>query len=168
MVRRALENPLARKLGEALALPVIYLDREYFLPGWVEPTPEDWGEKVARLTREPCWVMDGYYGGTLDARLAAADAVVFLDFSPLLCTWRVVKRWIAYRGVVRDDDMAPECPEQLDREFFLYVLRFGRDKAPGIKARLASFPGAIFHVTKPANARLVPRQLTRSRPSNRT
>lgn len=161
------KSTLARRLGETLALPIIHLDREYFLPGWVEPTREHWAEKVARLTREPCWVMDGHYGGTLAARLAAADAVVFLDFSPLLCTWRIVKRWIDYRGVVRDDDMAPGCAEQLDPEFVLYVLRFRRDKAPEIKARLASFPGAIFHVTKPGNASLVARELARSTPPNR-
>lgn len=150
-----------RRIGTALGLPVIHLDHEYFLPGWAEPTPEDWARRIANFIDEPRWIMDGFYGTTLDARLAAADAVVFLDLSPVLCTWRVVKRWLAYRGIVRADDMAPGCPERMDCEFILYVLRFGRDKAPAIRTRLAVFPGKVFHVTTPDDVRLVMSQMTR-------
>jgi hypothetical protein len=37
-------------------------------------------------------VIDGNYGGTLAARLAACDTVVFLDLPRIVCAWRVVRR----------------------------------------------------------------------------
>jgi hypothetical protein len=38
--------------------------------------------------------MDGDLGpyDVVDVRLQAADTVVFLDFSPLLCAWRAIRR----------------------------------------------------------------------------
>lgn len=44
-----------------------------------------WADEVARLVEAPTWIMDGNYGGTLPARLTAADTVIYLDFPTWIC-----------------------------------------------------------------------------------
>jgi adenylate kinase family enzyme len=75
--------------------------------------------------------MDGNYGGTMPARLAACDTVVFLDMPRLLCVWRVVRRAIRYRGRTRPD-MAPGCPEQVPWEFIRWIWTYPARRRPGI------------------------------------
>lgn len=86
------KSTLARELGALLGLPVIHLDVEHWLPGWVEPPLEEWQARVRELAARDAWVIDGNYGGTMEARFAAADTIVFMDFPRLLCTWRVIRR----------------------------------------------------------------------------
>jgi adenylate kinase family enzyme len=129
------KSTLARKLGERLRLPVVHLDAHYWNPGWVETPPSEWEERVQRLTAGREWVMDGNYGGTLDIRLAAADTVIFLDLSRVLCLWRIVTRAARYWGRTRPD-LAPNCPERLGWEFVVWVWTYPDRRRPGVLKRL--------------------------------
>ena len=60
-----------------------------------------------------------------DERLDTADTVVFLDFNRFICLFRVIKRYLNYRGRSRPD-MGEGCPEKLDAEFLRWVLLDGR------------------------------------------
>ncbi len=92
------KSTLAAQLGTRPELPVVHLDACHWHPGWV-PTPDaEWHDTVARLAAGDAWVMDGNYGGTLDLRLAACDAVIFLDLPRWLCIARVLGRWLRYSG----------------------------------------------------------------------
>jgi adenylate kinase family enzyme len=131
------KSALARRLGERLGLPVLHLDALYWRAGWV-PTPGDeWARRVGELVRRDAWVMDGNYGGTLDARLAACDTVVFLDLPRRVCLWRVVRRALRHRGRTRPD-MAPGCPERLTPAFLRWVWEYPRRRRPEVLRRLAA------------------------------
>jgi adenylate kinase family enzyme len=133
------KSTLAAQLGARLGLPVVHLDALYWRPGWV-PTPEaEWRGVVAGLAAGESWIMDGNYGGTLDLRLAACDAVVFLDLPRWLCVARVLRRWARYAGRPRPD-MAPGCPERLRVEFLRWVWDYPRRRRPGILRRLRESP----------------------------
>lgn len=67
--------------------------------------------------------MDGNYGGTLHMRAARADSIIFLNYSTLICLWRVAKRTFKYLGKVRPD-AANECRERFDLGFFHYVATY--------------------------------------------
>ncbi len=135
------KSTLATRLGERLALPVVHLDAQYWRPGWV-PTPADeWVRTVAALVAGDAWVMDGNYGGTLDARLAACDTAVFLDLPRLVCAWRIVRRVARFHGRSRPD-MAPGCPERFSFEFLRWVWAYPRRRRPEILRKLAGLgPG---------------------------
>ena len=135
------KSTLARRIGAALGLQVIHLDAHYWRAGWKPTGPEAWVERVNELARGESWVMDGNYGGTLDARLAACDAVVFLDMPRPLCIWRVIRRRLAHRGRTRPD-LAPGCPEQLPWEFLMWIWTYPRRRRAGILSRLAELPSA--------------------------
>lgn len=83
--------------------------------------------------------MDGNYGGTLDLRLAACDAVVFLSLPRAICGVRVIRRWLRDAGRSRPD-MAPGCPERLTRELLRWMWDYPRQRRPGILRRLAESP----------------------------
>jgi adenylate kinase family enzyme len=152
------KSTLAARLGKRTGLPVCHLDARYWRPGWV-PTPDaEWRQVVAALAAEPAWIMDGNYGGTLDARLAACDTAVFLDLPRTLCLGRVIARSLRYRGRSRPD-MAPGCPEQVTLEFLRWVWRYPVDRRPGVLERLAAAAAGGTRVVRLRSVRAVDRFL---------
>ena len=133
------KSTLAARLGARLGLPVIHLDAHFWRPGWVETPAAEWREVVTALTARDAWVMDGNYGGTLDLRLAACDAVIFLDLPRVVCVAGIVGRWLRHAGSTRPD-MAPGCPEQLSWEFVRWVWDYPRRRRPDVLRRLAALP----------------------------
>src|SRR5258706_15791000 len=91
----------ATQLGELLGLEVIHLDARYWKAGWVEPAKKEWSAVIETLVEHKAWVMDGNYSGTLQTRLRACDALVFLDLPRLTCIWRGLRRAIRYPNSTR-------------------------------------------------------------------
>lgn len=131
------KSTLARQVGDRLGLPVIHLDREHWLPGWVETPTGDWAVRVARLVAGDRWVIDGNYGGTIDLRLRACDTAIFLDLSRSLCLWRVMRRWWTYRGRARPE-MTPGCNERIDWAFVRWIWSYPRLRRPAVLEQLGT------------------------------
>ncbi len=129
------KSTLARRLGNILDLDVIHLDRFYWRPGWEEKPRKEWTGVVRRLIEQEAWILDGNYGGTLDIRLEAADAVIFLDFPRTLCIRRVMARRLCHARRSRPD-MAPGCPDRLTFKFLKYLWRYPVEQRPGILEKL--------------------------------
>ena len=119
------KSTLARQLGECTGLPIIHLDSEHWLPGWIAPERDAWLARVAELLREERWIMDGNFGDeTMRMRLESADTVIFLDFPGWLCVWRALNRVRKWHGRTRPD--LPEgCAERLDLGFLRWVYTYG-------------------------------------------
>ncbi len=132
------KSTLATRLGEALDLDVFHLDRLYWRPGWEETPRDEWTRVVRRLIGREGWIMDGNYGRTLDIRLEAADAVIFLDFPRILCIRRVISRRLRHAGRSRPD-MAPGCPERITFGFLKYLWRYPTEQRPGILQKLSRY-----------------------------
>jgi len=130
------KSTLAQQMGEILGLPVFHLDRLHWKPNWVSPPKDEWKAVQEKLCAKNEWIIDGNYGGTMDLRLAASDSIIFLDLPRWICLWRVLKRFLIYRGKSRPD-MTDGCDERINREFFLWIWRFRQDKRPGILAKLS-------------------------------
>jgi adenylate kinase family enzyme len=129
------KSTLAQALGERVGLPVVHLDRHYWRPGWVETPRDEWRQVVAGLVAQPEWVIDGNYSGTLDLRLPAADLVVFLDLPRRVTIPRVIRRSLRWRSRSRPD-MAPGCPERLDRSFLVWLWTYPRSGRARLTAAL--------------------------------
>ncbi|MHC5268306.1 P-loop NTPase family protein [Enterococcus sp. LJL98] len=123
------KSTLAAFLGKQKELPVLHLDTVQFIENWQEREPEAALEIVASFMTQASWVIDGNYTKFLqEKRLAEADQIVLLLFSPLATLRRVIQRRIKYHKKSRPD-MAFGCEEKIDREFFWWVLYEGRRKA---------------------------------------
>lgn len=88
------KSTLAVRLGDITGLPVIELDKLFWRPGLAAMPRDQWAAVQRELASQESWIMDGDLGpyDVIDARLQAADTVVFLDFSPLRCAWRAIRR----------------------------------------------------------------------------
>ena len=139
------KTTLAVRLATLMGVPVIHLDAEYWRPGWQHTPPEVWPDRVDALAAGESWVMDGNYGGTLERRLARADAVVFLDISRLTCMRRVVVRWWRYRGRSRPD-LPPGCTERLELEFLAWVWNYGQRSRGRVIRLLADSGLPVVHL----------------------
>ncbi|GAA5526402.1 hypothetical protein Hgul01_00174 [Herpetosiphon gulosus] len=141
------KSTLAKRLGAVLNLPVIHLDSHFWRPNWVEPDRETWRAQQRELVQASEWIMDGNYSATLDERWPYADTVIFVDQPRLLCLWRVVKRRMMYHGRSRPD-LAPDCPEKLDRVAFEFVWTYPKKRRPTMLKRLAEAkpPKLVFHL----------------------
>jgi hypothetical protein len=92
--RRSRQSTLAARLGEITGLPVTKLDKLFWRPGLAATPPGQWAATQRQLAARESWIMDGDLGpyDVLEVQLQAADTVVFLDFSPLRCAWRAIRR----------------------------------------------------------------------------
>jgi adenylate kinase family enzyme len=131
------KTTVARRLARQTGLPLIHLDAFYWRAGWEPTPPEEWRAKVQKLVQRDAWIIDGNYGGTLDLRLEACDAVVFLDLPRFVCIWRVLERWLRHVGRVRPD-LPPGCPERLSWEFLAWIWTYGTRRRGDILKRLAA------------------------------
>lgn len=134
------KSTLARRVGEALSLPVVHLDVLFWKPGWVPSDDAAFRSDVARALSGPAWVCDGNFPGTYDLRMPLSDLIVWIDQPPLLCLWRAVWRVIVYRRA-RRPDMAEGCHEAFDLDFYRFILTFNAKVRPRLKAALARHAG---------------------------
>ncbi|MGH6964065.1 MAG: hypothetical protein ACREE0_06250 [Phenylobacterium sp.] len=133
------KSTLARRLGEKLRLPVIYLDVIFWKPGWVEIGDDVFRVEVERALRGPEWICDGNFAGTWDVRMPLADTIVWLDQPRLLCLVRAVMRVMTYRGRNKRPDMAEGCDEKFDLKFYRYIWTYDAKVTPRLEAALAQY-----------------------------
>ena len=121
------KSSLAETLSNYYSIPKLHIDTLQFQPGWKD-SDRDWMLKEMRdfLTEHSDWVIDGNYSWChYEERMKEADQIIFLNFSRWNCLLRALKRYLKYRGKVRES-IAAGCPERFDWEFISWVLWKGR------------------------------------------
>ena len=113
----------------------MHLDKLYWQAGWIEPPKNQWQNKVEELLKNDSWIMDGNFGGTMELRLKYCDTAIFLDLSPAICLYRVLKRRLKYRNTNRPD-MTEGCNEKVDLEFLGWVWNYRKAKKPKVEQML--------------------------------
>jgi adenylate kinase family enzyme len=104
------KTTLARSLSERLGIARHSIDDVQWLPGWI-PAPLD---VVARhhdeWMREPAWIIDGWGAWNLiEQRFAAADTIVFIDYSFVRHLWWAMRRIVHARMGRRGEWPPPGC-----------------------------------------------------------
>ncbi len=133
------KSTFSKSLGEITNIPVIHLDKEYWLPNWTRPDIEMWKKRVETLTMGKSWIIDGNYGSTLDLRLKRADLVIFLDYKRFVCIKGVIKRSLNKKEHKRIDQ-ASGCTEKFDLDFIKWVWKFPKEYRPEIIKTLDEHP----------------------------
>lgn len=119
------KTTLARKLGEKLDLPVVHLDRLWWLGNWETVSSETFDAALAEELEKPQWIMDGNFSRTMPQRLERCDTVIYLDYNRWICLLGVIKRVLANYGKSRPD-MGGNCPERFDWEFLKWVWTYNQ------------------------------------------
>lgn len=120
---------LARQLGKILNIEPIHLDAHFIKPGWTATPQDEWRKTLSSLIQKEYWIMDGTYERTLDLRLPAADTVIVIESSRLICLWRVVKRKLTV-----DDAHRPDAPpgQRLDWPFLRSIWLYPTVSRPAV------------------------------------
>lgn len=101
------KTTLAAALRDRLGLPVVNLVTLYKALPAEERQRDRWIARVAELCREDRWIIEASYVETLEVRLQACDAAIFLDTPWWKCLFRVMARkwwgrgWETLRTVQR-------------------------------------------------------------------
>lgn len=157
------KSTLACKMAALTYLPVEHMDHIHWESGWIE---RDRAAKTALIEQEiahPRWIFEGNHSTTMEARLARADTLIWLDLPLLLRFWRVAKRSLTWLGRQRAD-LPPGCPEQISAEFFGYIWRTrhsGRERCRRIH-KMARADQHSHHLTSPAMVQTYLRDLERA------
>ena len=135
------------RLGEALAIPVVHLDRLNRYGNWQTRTKDDFEALLREALASDRFIVDGNYARTLPMRLERCDTVVFLDYPTVVSLFGVLSRIIRNHGKTRPD-MGGNCPERFDAEFICYTLSFNRKNRRLIKEMLNKPPDKRIFMPK--------------------
>ena len=139
------KSTLAVEMGKRFGLPVVHLDKLWWLPDWQNRTEQEFDEMLAsELTKED-WIIEGNFLRTFEIRLKYADFCVFLDYDTELCLQSVYERAKKYEGKTRPD-MTDGCTEQVDDEFKQWIISYKENHRPRMLSKLqnSSVPYIIF------------------------
>jgi adenylate kinase family enzyme len=114
------KSAFSQTLAKQTGLPLIHLDDEYWLSGWVRMDSGQWKKTVQGLIAGEAWILDGNYTSTLELRAGRADHVIVLLYPCWLCMYRAITRaWWNRRP-----DRKVLGREPLNREFLSFIWNF--------------------------------------------
>ncbi|MBK1791707.1 hypothetical protein [Persicirhabdus sediminis] len=141
------KSTLSHTLSAISGLPIVHLDTEFWGEGWTLPDLAEFRERTTSLYQADRWIIDGHYFSTLDNRLKRSDTVYHLDYPTHICLLRALSRTFTGFGKVRPD-CAAGCPERLNLEFILYIIRYRKKFRQRTMHLLAEHPHLTVHSFK--------------------
>lgn len=118
------KSTFARKLSEKTKLPLFLMDSIMWNPGWQYIGDEETVRKLKEIGAKEEWIVEGYISKEARTFLFdRADTIIYLDYSPIVATFRYLKRWLKHRK-----DPRPELegsPEKFDWKFLKLVWTKG-------------------------------------------
>ncbi|MBQ9988906.1 MAG: hypothetical protein IJP30_04140 [Clostridia bacterium] len=136
------KTTFSNRLSEICGHPVVHLDQLYWQAQWKSVSNAVFEQRLAPVLARERFIMDGNYARTLDLRLRFADCVIWLDYSRSTCYSGALYRALVHRNHTRPD-MAPGCPDKIDRAFLNSIWHFKTDTAPGMEQVLKNHPEVL-------------------------
>ena len=127
------KSTFARALQEKTGLPLYYLDMMYWNADKTTVPKEAFRARLAELLTEDAWIIDGNYGSTMEARMAACDTVFFLDYPVEVCLAGIRER----KGKPRAD--MPWVETEDDEDFLAFVREYNEKSRPDVLALLEKY-----------------------------
>lgn len=120
------KTTLANELSKIYNIPATHIDGIHHLENWKIRDKKERDEMILKIVEKDKWIMDGTYKSTLKARLERANLIIWLDYSTLAQVKGILERYITNRG--KEKAEIPGCKEKMDKKFFMYVLRYNKEK----------------------------------------
>lgn len=139
------KSTLAVEMGKRFDLPIVHLDKLWWLPGWQTRPEQQFDEMLKLELIKNDWIIEGNFFRTFKTRLEHADFCIFLDYDTELCVQSVYERAEKYKGVSRPD-MTEGCTEHVDDEFKNWISSFKEKVRPSMLSELenGSTPYIVF------------------------
>ena len=141
------KSTFSRMLRDRTGLPLYHLDAIYWKADRTTLSREEFRAVLQSIIEADSWIIDGHYASTLEMRLAACDAVFFLDYPTEVCLAGVRAR----RGLARSD--MPWVETEDDQEFLEFIEKFDQESKPRVLELLDMYPERpVFRFTSRAEA----------------
>ena len=127
------KSTFARALRDKTGLPLHHLDMMYWNADKTTVPKEIFRAQLAALLTEDAWIIDGNYGSTMEARMAACDTVFFLDYPAEICLAGIRER----QGKPRAD--MPWIETEDDEEFLAFVRTYNEQSRPAVLTLLEKY-----------------------------
>lgn len=118
----------SKKLAEKIGIHLILMDAIMWKAGWNYIGDEATTKKLDEVSRKPEWIIEGYI--TKAARtfiFERADTIIYLDYAPIVASWRYIKRWWKHRKQARPE--LEGSPEKFSFKFLKLVWTKGEAKS---------------------------------------
>jgi len=118
------KSSFARELETKTNLPVIFMDSIMWKPGWNYIGDEETAKRLNEESAKSEWIIEGYI--IKDARefiFDRADTIIYLDYAPIVSSWRYIKRWWKHRKNPRPE--LEGSPEKFSFKFLKLVWTKG-------------------------------------------
>lgn len=137
------KSTFSRRLKEKLNLPLYHLDNIWWNKDKTHVTTEEFDERLAKILKEPKWIIDGNYKRTHVVRMEACDTIILLDYPLDVCLQGANDRI----GKERDD--IPWTEDTLDPEFKEWIIYSVEEDMPETRRLVDSYKDKkqviIFH-----------------------
>ncbi len=137
------KSTLAVEMGKRFNLPVIHLDKLYWLPNWQKRLEQEFDNLLIYELMKSNWIIEGNFSRTFETRLKYADLCIFLDYDTDICVQGVYERVRKYNGLSRPD-MADGCTEHFDEEFINWIKAYKENSRPSMLAKLENSSISYF------------------------
>ena len=127
------KSTFSRALRDKTGLPLHHLDMMYWNADKTTVPKEIFRAQLAALLTEDAWIIDGNYGSTMEARMAACDTVFFLDYPRSVCLAGIRER----QGKPRAD--MPWIETEDDEEFLAFVRTYNEQSRPAVLTLLEKY-----------------------------
>lgn len=134
------KSTLSFKLSEMFELPAYHLDKVYWRENWTLVPKEEVKKKLREIAALEHWIIDGNNKSTMAYRFERADLVIYLDFNPIFCLYRVIKRSLT---TTLRPDMAEGCRERFNLPFYKYILKFNQTTRPEVLKLVNQYRGGF-------------------------
>lgn len=128
------KSTFAKSLQELTGLPLYHLDRLWWRGDRTHISREEFDGALRALLRGAEWILDGDYSRTYEARFAACDTVVFLDYDQEDCLRGIAERLGKERPDIPWTETAP------DPELVAQVLRYREENRPRVYSLIEKYP----------------------------
>lgn len=97
------KSTLGAQIAARLKIKFVELDALHWQKNWQEaPTPL-FRERVSEALLDAQWVVGGNYSKARDLIWSQADTLIWLDYSVLLCLWRLLRRTL--KRIITQEDL---------------------------------------------------------------
>ena len=120
------KTTLSENLSKNLNIPVYHIDGIHHLKDWKIRDKQERDRIILDLVKKDKWIIDGTYHSTLQKRLEKSDLIIYLDYSTCAQVKGALGRFIKNHG--KEKPEIPGCKEQMSFKFFMFVLKWRKNK----------------------------------------
>ncbi|MBX2873918.1 MAG: hypothetical protein KTR30_17515 [Saprospiraceae bacterium] len=141
------KSTLAFDLGKKTGLPVFHVDHYFFKGPNIHVSVEGAMKELKTKLPDDNWIIEGNHGAVLPILTKRADHTIVLQVSPLICLFRVYKRYFQQDPLLKQA-ISEGWEEKMSWQFTWFILRLFPKNFAKQKRQIQEMASGKVHVIK--------------------